>query len=56
MRLTSDSYTAKILEPVKASDPQIPIEILTLPKAKDAAPGAAQEVMGKFIALLASSV
>lgn len=49
------SNKAKILEPVKASDPRIPIEIITLPRAKDAAPGAIQEVMGKFVGLLASS-
>lgn len=56
IKLNNCICVAKILEPVKSSDPRIPIEIITLPRAKDAAPGAVQEVMGKFVALLASSV
>ena len=43
---------AKILEPIKNSHPKIPVEILALPKAKDAPP----EAMNAFIALLGSAV
>ncbi|PVG03034.1 FACT complex subunit SPT16 [Serendipita vermifera] len=44
------SSKAKILEPVKGSSPKILVDILALPKAKDAS-ASSQEVMKKFIAL-----
>jgi hypothetical protein len=46
---------AKILEPVKGSSPKIPVDILALPKAKDAS-ASSQEVMQKFIALFTNVV
>ncbi|KAG8825408.1 FACT complex subunit spt16 [Serendipita sp. 401] len=44
------SSKAKILEPIRASSPRIPVEILALPKAKDATANT-QEIMNNFIAL-----
>ncbi|CCA69595.1 probable SPT16-general chromatin factor (Subunit of the heterodimeric FACT complex) [Serendipita indica DSM 11827] len=46
---------AKILEPIRTSQPNIPVEILVLPKAKDAAAANAQDVMKAFVGLLSSA-
>jgi len=50
--LLTPKNVAKILEPIKNAHPKIPVEILALPKAKDAPP----EAMNAFIALLGNAV
>lgn len=43
---------AKILEPIRTSQPKIPVEILAIPKGKDAP----KDALNAFIALFASVV